>query len=86
MPLFFRSSAVYPLPKREAGWLRPTIYEGRLTMNFIGRNNKKTSKADYGVLHGRFIESMLTHCDDLFSTGTATAAPTNADVISTVAA
>ena len=55
-------------------------------MNFIGRNSKKTSKADYGVLHGRFIELMLTHCDELFSNATATASPTNSDVITTVAA
>jgi hypothetical protein len=68
------------------GWLRPTIYSGQLTMNFVGRNNKKTLKGDYGVLHGRFIESMLTHCDELFSNATATASPTNSDIITTVAA
>jgi hypothetical protein len=55
-------------------------------MNFVARDNKKTSKADYGVLHGRFIESMLTHCDGLFSNATATALPTNSDIINTVAA
>jgi hypothetical protein len=71
---------------RQSGWLRPAIYTGQLTMNFVGRNTKKTTKADYGVLHGRFIESMLTHCDQLFSNATATASPTNSDIITTVAA
>ena len=71
---------------RQAGWLRPSVYSNQLTMNFVGRNNRKTSRADYGVLHGRFIESMLTHCDHLFSIGAATATPTNSDIITTVAA
>jgi hypothetical protein len=67
---------------KDKGWLRPTIYEGkRLTLNFIGRTNNKTTKPIYGVYHGRFIESMLTHCDDLFTIGAATAAATNSDVI-----
>ena len=68
---------------REAGWLRPVVYSGQLTMNFLGRKSRKTSKADYGVLHGRFIESMLTHCDELFSNAVATSTPTNADMITT---
>jgi hypothetical protein len=71
---------------KEFGWLRPTIYEGqRLTLYFIGRQDKKTTKAAYGVWHGRFIESMLTHCDELFTVGIATAEPTNSDVISAAA-
>jgi hypothetical protein len=60
------------------------IYENtRLTLNFIGRRDEKTTKALYGVYHGRFIESMLTHCDNLFTIGIATAAATNSDIIST---
>lgn len=71
---------------KDYGWLRPTVYEGkRLTLNFIARQDKKTTKAAYGVWHGRFIESMLTHCDDIFSIGAATAAATNSDVINTAA-
>lgn len=62
-------------------WLRPVMYQGRLTMNFLGRQNEKTSRAVYGVYHGRFIESMLTHCDKLFKSGAATAMPTNSDYI-----
>ena len=64
---------------KNQAWLRPNIYTGRLTLNFLGNNNVKTTKAVYGVFHGRFIESMLTHCDGLFTTGMATAMPTNSD-------
>jgi hypothetical protein len=49
------------------------IYDGCLTMNFIGNRGVRTTKPLYGVFHGRFIEAMLTHFDDLFSSGTATA-------------
>jgi hypothetical protein len=59
--------------------MRPTIFEGKwLVMNFYAKEGK-ASKALYGVYHGRFIESMLTHCDQSFTGATATALPTNAD-------
>lgn len=70
---------------KNQAWLRPVILNGRLTMNFVGREDIKTSKAIYGVYHGRFIESMLTHCDSLFSIGVATAMPTNSDQITNAA-
>ena len=70
---------------RYKAWLRPTIYTGRLTMNFLSGQDV-TTKPLYAVYHGRFIESMLTHCDELFNAGAATALPTNSDVITKRAA
>jgi hypothetical protein len=70
--------------KNEA-WLRPVIYPGRLVMNFLGNNSKKTTKVVYGVYHGRFIESMLMHCDKLFTNAHASALATNSDFINTAA-
>ena len=70
---------------KSLAYLRPTILDGtRLTLNFYTRTTK-TSKAAYGVYHGRFIESMLTHCDTLFTISSATATPTNSDVVSLAA-
>jgi hypothetical protein len=66
-------------------WLRPVIFNGQLIMNFVANNSIPTSTAVYGVYHGRFIESMLTHCDALFRTGAATAMPTNSDIVRTAA-
>jgi hypothetical protein len=67
---------------KNKAWLRPTVYEGqRLVFNIIGRNDEKLLKATYGLYHGRFIESMLTHCDGLFTVATATAAATNRDML-----
>jgi hypothetical protein len=71
---------------KDVGWLRPTIYEGQmLTLNFIARPSTKTTKVNYSIYHGRFIESMLAHCDELFSKATASALPTNSDSITAAA-
>ncbi|MGO8016307.1 hypothetical protein AB9E19_15285 [Rhizobium leguminosarum] len=70
---------------KNLAWLRPTISDGWLTMNFVANTKVKTTKTIYGVYHGRFIESMLAHCDQLFVTGAATAMPTNSDVIQSAA-
>jgi hypothetical protein len=68
------------------GWLRPSIYEGKmLTMNFIARTGTKTTKENYAVLHGRFIEAMLAYFDEVFVSAAATALPTNSDKINTAA-
>jgi len=66
---------------KDKAYLRPTVFEGqRLTLNYFTRTTT-TASADYSVYHGRFIESMLTHCDELFTEGSATAMPTNRDTV-----
>lgn len=70
---------------KNQAWLRPSISDGYLIMNFVANNKVKTTKTVYGVYHGRFIESMLTHCDQLFTSGAATAMPTNRDYIQSAA-
>lgn len=67
-------------------WLKPTVEAGRLRMNVVPNKRYVTTKAIYGVYHGRFIESMVTHCQDLFDRATATAKATNSDGITTTAA
>jgi hypothetical protein len=67
---------------KEKGWLRPKVFDAKqLTLNYLTRT-ATTSRAAYGVLHGRFIESMLTHCPALFTEAAATSTPTNSDVVS----
>jgi hypothetical protein len=63
-------------------WLRPKIIEGEaLQMIIVKPANKKVSSAVYAIYHGRFIESMLRHCDELFSIGRATAMPEESDSV-----
>ena len=62
-----------PLQWKKAAWLRPSVDSNLLAFYIIKPKNKNISGEVYGVYHGRFIESMLTHCDTLFTTGAATA-------------
>jgi hypothetical protein len=58
--------------KNEA-WLRPSVESEQLAFYIVKPKDKAITPVMYGVYHGRFIESMLTHCDNLFATGAATA-------------
>lgn len=63
-------------------WLRPKIEEGTALVFHILKPKEATlSLTIYAVYHGRFIESMLRHCDELFSVGRASAMPEGGDVI-----
>jgi hypothetical protein len=61
-------------------YLRPVISQGQLTMKFLGRKQDVTWEV-FAVYQGRFIESMIVHCNALFATGTATSNPTTLDTI-----
>lgn len=63
-------------------WLRPKIEEGTALVFHILKPKEATlSSTIYAIYHGRFIESMLRHCDELFSVGRASAMPEGGDVI-----
>lgn len=63
-------------------WLRPKIKEGEeLIFYILSPRETKISSTVYAIYHGRFIESMLTHCDRLFSDGCATAIPEQKDIV-----
>ena len=71
-----------PSQWKDKAWLRPTVFDGqRLTLNYLTQT-ATTSRPDYSVYHGRFIESMLTHCHNLFTIASATPEPTNSDTVS----
>lgn len=62
-------------------WLRPKIEErAALVFHILKPKDAKISSATYAVYHGRFIESMLRHCDQLFNVGRASAMPDDGDV------
>ena len=67
---------------KNKAWLRPHTKVGQLVFTIINQKDTKISSLLYAVYHGRFIESMLLHCDTLFSDGSATALPTSEDRIS----
>jgi hypothetical protein len=67
---------------RNKAWLRPKIIEGEELVVFIlAPEGDDLSSAVYAIFHGRFIESMLRHCDQLFIEGRATSMPESGDVV-----
>jgi hypothetical protein len=63
-------------------WLRPKIQEGTaLALYILTPKDQDLSSEIYAIYHGRFIESILRHCDKLFSEARATALPEGSDVI-----
>jgi len=67
---------------RNKAWLRPIIKNGQLAFGTLKPKNSTVTWEIYGVYHGRMIESMIVHCHDLFSEGTASAQPTADDKLS----
>ena len=63
-------------------WLRPKVFEGKeLVFYILKPTDSDLSPAIYAVYHGRFIESMLEHCDSLFSEAHASSMPEEGDVV-----
>ena len=54
------------------GWFHPYVSSGILQFGLLGQKKIEMTKGLYGVYHGRFIEMLLTHFDEDFSTVTAT--------------
>jgi hypothetical protein len=63
-------------------WLRPRVVESEaLILSIVQPKNTKISSEVYAIYHGRFIESMLVHCDSLFTDARATAMPEGDDIV-----
>src|ERR1700722_16572055 len=63
-------------------WLRPKVIQGReLVLYILTPKKTELSSVVYAFYHGRFIESMLQHCDALFANGCASAMPEDGDVL-----
>ncbi len=60
-------------------WFSPSVQSDRLVFNIIKPNNKNVTDVVYAVYHGRLIESFLTHFDQSFTDGIATALPQSND-------
>lgn len=66
---------------KDKAWLRPRIGSGSLTLVFLGNTGVRTSSELYAIMHGRFIEAMLAHCDAMFSSASASFLPEAGDAI-----
>jgi hypothetical protein len=63
-------------------WLRPKIVENEsLNLFILAPKDETLSSEIYAIYHGRFIESVLRHCDQLFSKVYASSMPSGGDVV-----
>ncbi len=67
---------------KNRAWFRPKIESGRLALYILRPKDTNITSLVYAVYHGHFIESMLLHCDNLFTDSTATALPAGSDNVS----
>lgn len=58
---------------KQDAWLRPEIGDGELRFGLLGVEDEELSARTYAIHHGRFIEMLLSHFDDLFDDVVATA-------------
>ena len=53
----------------------------KLTFKIIRPEKATVPTEIYAVYHGRFIESMVAHCSQLFTDARATATPDSGDLV-----
>ena len=66
---------------KDLAWFRPKPTDSDLTMIILCPKNQAISTETYAIYHGRFIEAMLAHFDNSFSSASATALPSSGDII-----
>lgn len=66
---------------KNSAWLRPRLAAGELVLTILKPENRSISSEVYAIYHGRFIESMLVHCDSLFTDVVASALPADGDLV-----
>jgi hypothetical protein len=62
-------------------WLRPKIENGKLLLIILNPKDQSISSEVYAIYHGRFAESMLVHCDSLFTDVLSTSMPRYGDKV-----
>lgn len=62
-------------------WFRPAVLSKTLVFNIFGPASKQVSTTAYAIYHGRFVEMLLNHFDEDFSSAIATAMPEGDDSV-----
>lgn len=67
---------------KNRAWLKPFLGKDSLDLGILNPKETKISTPVYAIYHGRFIEMVLTHFDEDFTTAYATALPEKIDSVS----
>ncbi len=70
-----------PQQWKDKAWFRPVVESDKLIFRILSPRGVRMSKEVYAVFHGRLIEMLLAHFDVKFSRVTATALPSDGDLI-----
>jgi hypothetical protein len=66
---------------RYKAWLRPAIVDGKLIFSTLKPKDEDISRLVYAIYHGRFIEMLLAHFDEIFEKAEASALPLGSDLV-----
>lgn len=64
---------------KDKAWFRASVKSGELVMNILGQKSAVMKSSTYAVFHGRFVEAVLHHCDQLFTMANTSALPESGD-------
>lgn len=67
---------------KHKAWFRPSVEENTLAFYILKPKDVNITTRIYAIYHGRFVTSMLNHCDKLFTESIATALPKGRDRVS----
>jgi len=71
-----------PTQWHKKAWFLPKVEYGALVFNIIKPKNAAITWEFYGVYHGRFIEMLIVHFHDRFTSAEASATPVAGDLVS----
>ena len=66
---------------KNKAWMCPSVENNRLVFNILKPESTALNPEVYAIYHGRIIESLLAHFDNLFTEGNATALASVGDVV-----
>lgn len=62
---------------RNKAWFRPTVHSDHLRLRIVPIQNQLVMRVVYGVYHGRFVETVITHYSTLITKVDPTVNPAN---------
>ena len=63
----------------QKAWFRPRIESDRVVFGILGNTKSTMTKEVYAIYHGRFIEMLLAHFDDIVTLAWASSQKTTYD-------
>jgi hypothetical protein len=66
---------------KNKAWFRPKVETSRIVFQILTPRSTSMNRTVYAIYHGHFLEMLLTHFDERFTTAIASALPDHGDVV-----